>query len=289
MKRFKESQAHRIEDHYMRYDKHRDYYYRERMYYRDYNKFSIWSYIHAVLAKSIGKNIDEVTSKIIAYKKRHCSQYYYCDVIKEIGDEFDNHPNSTHINLNWNHKYTLDDQKRIQLSKAYIEEHKPKRKVYEIIEYGREVQFEEKLIFSKRKNRLITEKTHPELYAAVYDQYAQYPHWGSYSIRHVGKYGYPSSRTFITVRNDFQVTVSKEQYRKIHAQNEQHSRLQDVDIKRHRKQRQYSMLTREETRLKEEKEIDALKLLSHGFDDESFKGEHYHGQKRKKRHLKNES
>ena len=47
----------------------------------------------------------------------------------------------------------------------------------------------------------------------------------------------------------------------------------------------YSFLTRDEQQLKEEKELDLIKRDSHGFDNESFKYDPYHGKKRKRSDL----
>lgn len=51
---------------------------------------------------------------------------------------------------------------------------------------------------------------------------------------------------------------------------------------RKKKETVYSFLTREEKELKKQKELDQYNLYRHGFDDESFKGNPYHGRKNKK-------
>jgi hypothetical protein len=49
-----------------------------------------------------------------------------------------------------------------------------------------------------------------------------------------------------------------------------------------KKNKEYSFLTREEEEIKKEKLQDDNELLRHGFNDESFKGDPYHGRKNKK-------
>lgn len=76
----------------------------------------------------------------------------------------------------------------------------------------------------------------------------------------------------------FEDDTSKEYLRMVREDN--HRR--NLAYKRSKKYvKEYSFLTREEERLKKQKEEDLLKRDSHGFDEESFKGLEYHGQKRK--------
>lgn len=50
-----------------------------------------------------------------------------------------------------------------------------------------------------------------------------------------------------------------------------------------RKQKEYSFLTKEEIAVQESRKTDVLKRDRKGFDDQSFKGLEYHGQKRKRK------
>lgn len=59
------------------------------------------------------------------------------------------------------------------------------------------------------------------------------------------------------------------------------------EYKKQQKEIQYSFLTKDEQRRIKERETDLVKRDSHGFNDESFKGEYYHGQKRKKKEVIN--
>lgn len=283
MKRFKSTQLDYMEKSYREKDRKRRMAYWGSRYYRNFSRYSIWHYMDAVLHNSIGRNLDEVVSKIIAYAKINHKASYYVDVLQDIANCFDNHP-SRCFGRHYKSRdtFTLDSQKRIQYSDYYK---KSRLKViphkYKVIQFGREVKFKEYLLFSKSKFRLITKKTHPESYQKVFEQYAEHPHLKTYYVKDGNRY----PRSYELVRDDVMLEVSRRKYLQIHAENKQRRKLQDIDIKKTRKQKQYSMLTRVETQLKKEKELDALKLLSHGFDDESFKGEHYHGQKRKKKNV----
>ena len=65
------------------------------------------------------------------------------------------------------------------------------------------------------------------------------------------------------------------------------SRKAHREYKKQQKEIQYSFLTKDEQRRIKERETDLVKRDSHGFNDESFKGEYYHGQKRKKKEVIN--
>ena len=54
-----------------------------------------------------------------------------------------------------------------------------------------------------------------------------------------------------------------------------------INIIKEQKKKDYSFLTDDEKRKIEERQSDLIKRDNHGFDDESFKGYWYHGQKRK--------
>lgn len=83
-------------------------------------------------------------------------------------------------------------------------------------------------------------------------------------------------REYITFdsKNDRSYKRYKQEERKFH-------KKLDRQKEKEKKEIQYSFLTKDEQRRIKERETDLIKRDSHGFDDESFKGEHYHGQKRK--------
>lgn len=58
-------------------------------------------------------------------------------------------------------------------------------------------------------------------------------------------------------------------------------RKTDRFLKKEDRNREYSFLTKTEKELLAQKQQDLIKRDSHGFDDQSFKGIEYHGQKRK--------
>ena len=71
-------------------------------------------------------------------------------------------------------------------------------------------------------------------------------------------------------------------YQRLRQEDDKRYRKQQRELARQKKQIVYSFLTKEEKALKEEKLKDQYNLYRHGFDDDSFKGEHYHGRKNKK-------
>lgn len=75
--------------------------------------------------------------------------------------------------------------------------------------------------------------------------------------------------------------VSK--YKRLRHEDIKRTRKIEREANRKKKEIVYSFLTKEEIKLKEEKERDIYSLYRHGFDDDSFKGEHYHGRKNKKK------
>jgi hypothetical protein len=59
------------------------------------------------------------------------------------------------------------------------------------------------------------------------------------------------------------------------------TKLNEKRWKKYNKEKPYNFLTDEEKKRKESEEDDRLKIERYGFDSESFKGEGYHGKKRK--------
>lgn len=76
--------------------------------------------------------------------------------------------------------------------------------------------------------------------------------------------------------------VNDKEYIRLKREDHQRKELNDRRYKKWaRYEKQYSFLTDEEKKLKKEEITDLIKLESHGFDENSFKGIEYHGQKRK--------
>lgn len=71
-------------------------------------------------------------------------------------------------------------------------------------------------------------------------------------------------------------------YQKIKQEQDQAEKRFEKIRKDELSKKSYSMLTREEERLKKESELDEIKIESHGFNERSFKGKPYHGRKNKK-------
>lgn len=72
-------------------------------------------------------------------------------------------------------------------------------------------------------------------------------------------------------------------FQRYHQEKQQAWKRKSKEDKFARKNKAYSFLTKAEKERKEQREKDLINRDRHGFDDESFKGEFYHGQKRKKR------
>ena len=80
---------------------------------------------------------------------------------------------------------------------------------------------------------------------------------------------------------DFESTKDKEYRKLMRIRTKQYKFLYKRDRK-YQKEKQYCFLTKSELQKKKDMELDSIKIESHGFDEESFKGIEYHGQKRKK-------
>jgi hypothetical protein len=80
--------------------------------------------------------------------------------------------------------------------------------------------------------------------------------------------------------------VNDKEYYRLKREDQHRNELNDRRYKKWaRYEKAYSFLTRAEEKLIEEREIDLIKRDAHGFDDNSFKGIEYHGQKRKNNSL----
>ena len=79
---------------------------------------------------------------------------------------------------------------------------------------------------------------------------------------------------------EFESKKDKE-YIRLMKEKAKQKKLFDKYYKKEKRKKDYSFLTDDEKRKIEERQTDLIKRDSHGFDDESFKGYWYHGQKRK--------
>lgn len=105
-----------------------------------------------------------------------------------------------------------------------------------------------------------------------------------------------SNKFYIELRNDEsgfeRVVIQGYQVLNVQPNSKQEKRLRnewnqkkkqlDKIRKENQKQKEYSFLTKTEIKIRESRKEDILKIESHGFDKNSFKGEGYHGRKNKK-------
>lgn len=303
MKRFKDYQVKYMESMHERQARFRKQtsHYGRRFWYIDVTEYNIWNYTNSLLKKSIGQDVDKVFSKLVDRAKTFHKRYYSRhsgELIDDFAEKFNNHPNKPHcsfdyyfnhynsFNRNHIYKYTIDSQNRIQYTKEYLDFKKEKQHVqYRIKKYNRNVTFIGKSIFSE-KSRIITNRTHPRLYKLLFEKHSERPYDKIIFLKKNDCSIYDSFwnlyTTFeVSIKQEIQ-TVSRRKFIQISYENRQRIKLQNIDRKKALRLKEYSFLSKEEVLLQKEKELDKIKLLKHGFDEESFKGEHYHGQKRKK-------
>lgn len=72
-------------------------------------------------------------------------------------------------------------------------------------------------------------------------------------------------------------------YKRIVAESNKIDRKNRRELRKMKSEKAYCMLTSKELEIRKEAENDLIKIQSHGFNEDSFKGEEYHGQKRKKK------
>ena len=154
--------------------------------------------------------------------------------------------------------------------------------------------FEEMRRWSKKSRKF--KKEYPVLngyyevieYKLKYNSYYLKTYISAYEYLNLNEYDkskYESSkilREYITFdsKDDRSFKKYKQEERKLH------KKLKRQEIKE-KSQIKYCFLTDSEKKKIEDRKTDLIKRDSHGFDDESFKGEHYHGQKRKKKEVIN--
>lgn len=80
----------------------------------------------------------------------------------------------------------------------------------------------------------------------------------------------------------YEFDANDPEYRRVRAELEDARRKEYRESLKERKNKCYSFLSKAELKEIEDLKNDIIKRDAHGFDNESFKGEEYHGQKRKK-------
>lgn len=98
------------------------------------------------------------------------------------------------------------------------------------------------------------------------------------------RYEIDNDRYIYCVISGYEKTFESKQdpeYKRLKAEKVKAQKLHKKALKKKAKEKEYCFLTEKEIALKKSKEIDILTRNRKGFDDESFKGLYYHGQKRK--------
>lgn len=115
-----------------------------------------------------------------------------------------------------------------------------------------------------------------------------YGYYDTKNKEYVSKLGfnwrYESDRYIYCVISGFEKTFESKQnpeYKRLNAEKIKAQKLHKKALKKEAKEKEYCFLTEKEIALKKSKETDILTRNRKGFDDESFKGLEYHGQKRK--------
>ena len=276
-----------------------------------YNYKIVSRYIKRCLQKSIGKNFDKVKKHIYEKMQYHNITRNDDNIIEEIINWYiisKKTKNSNYINS----KYILDSQNRIQLNKEYLEKRKKRRDdrmngKLTIVDTSIETTYRlredvtdseiDKLRYMLIKNGsydkeffnhisnggIISRKKYQEfIYSIRYDDAVKVRYGYDY-IYDTRKY----AESLFTIYSDnvFHIfdNVKSSDYIRYKKEISDSRRKVEREKKKEREEYNDELLFRIEYKRKQREEernnIDRDRL---GFDEDSFKGEPYHGQKRKK-------
>lgn len=227
-----------------------------------------WVIADDILHKYIGKSYDEAYS-------------VFCKKLKEYGikDPYDKHYFDEQImglgkwrtwRRNYNDEFMIDENKIIHYNEAYksYRSFKTKRKFpFTVYVNKKPKEFETFVLKKEYKNR----GWH---YRIDSDKYWRLPIY----IRDLYMSEFVENSKLITFESPKEKGFKRYMWEAIKSSRKAHRKY-----KKRQKEKEYSFLTQSEKARIEQRKIDLIKRDSHGFDEESFKGEHYHGQKRKKK------
>lgn len=270
-----------------------------------YNYKMVSRYIERCLRKSIGKNFDNVKKHIYEKMVHHNIARHDDNIVDGLIYNY--------IGESEFYKYILDSQNRIQLNKEYIKRHNrrsedKKNRKLTIIDKDKEVSYRIKdgitdNEINKLKDMLINNGSYnKEVFNHIFNggilsrkKYMEF----IYSIKCDGvikrRYGYDyiyDTRKYVeslfTIYDDnvFYIfdNVKSSEYIRYKKEISDSRRKIERENKKEREEYNDDLLFRIEHKRKQREEeknnIDRDRL---GFDDNSFKGEPYHGQKRKKK------
>ena len=260
-------------------------------------------YIDRCLKKSIGKNFDKVKKHILERMCYYSVDRYSNNLVESLISNY----------IGEGDKYMIDSQNRIQLNQEYAERHKGwrdnritkkttlidsnKDKMYKLREDMTDGEIDmlksrliangsyDKGLFNHVANGgLLTEVKYSAFISGIKYDAIEKDRWGySEYIYETRKY---AESCFVVAEDDVLYVFDEKsdeykQYKK-ECQDKKHKKERE-----HKKQMEdhYDGLLSilENNRKQKERDKDIVDRDRLGFDDESFKGEPYHGQKRKKK------
>lgn len=275
-----------------------------KMYDQGFRNYKIVSrYIDRCLRKSIGKNFDKV--------KKHIYEKMSHNIIARHEDNIVDHIICRYIGEN--EKFILDSQNRIQLNKKYLEKCKKWRDdrisgKLTIIDKDKEVSYRIKdgitdNEINKLKDMLINNGSYnKEVFNHIFNggilsqkKYMEF----IYSIKYDGvincRYGYDYiydtkkyAESLFTIYDDNVLyifdDVKSSDYIRYKKEISDRKRKERREYKKAKDEYNEDLLfCLEYNKKKKEEERNIIERDRLGFDEDSFKGEFYHGQKRKKK------
>ena len=270
-----------------------------------YNRKKVANYIDRYLSISIGKNFDKVKKHIYEKMNRYNKDRYDNNLIESLIPNY--------IGEDRYCKYTLDSQNRVQLNKAYIDNQKKyredrlkskttiidcnKEKTYRIREDITDSEIEilkDKLIKNGSYSKdvfnhivhggILSSSKYKEFIEGINRDGLKKDRWG-YNVEVYDTKEYAKSCFSLYEDNIVYVFDEKSsEFRRYKKERLDSIRKKERESDKLKKEYNDSLLySIEYNRKKKEEEKDIIDRDRLGFDDDSFKGEEYHGQKRKKK------
>lgn len=224
--------------------------------YRNAADKSVYPWVKArrIIKKYIGKNYGKAFSEYCKLVKPYEQTTFYDDFFKKDGT--------------YEPEYIIDKQNRIQINKKKVKQDAERRAKQKErgVSY---VSIDYRTGYMNKHTGEIIDKN--EYYKKSHHWDAKIGRWVNNNYVEVVVSGF--AKHFESEKDPEYIRLMAE-YRKQVA-------LRRKLIKKQKSAKSYSFLTREEEARKKLDALDLQKIQSHGFNEESFKGIEYHGQKRK--------
>lgn len=238
-----------------------------------------WAFMEYVIEKNIGKSFSQAFSYYCKFVNRQYQKYFL--------ERFENY-NS--IGRGYNERYWIDDNDIIhdgseRLGRWYWRNNGP-RNIFTSFDY-KEVWLMKltKNVYERNWKKMESEWKVRTKYEdkivykrSIEEIYLRPEGWTYYD----GENHKAVELKSVTGYKEENINRRSDRFKKLRAEDDARYRKQQREEERLKKQIVYSFLTREEKELKEARKLDQYNLYRHGFDDESFKGEPYHGRKKNK-------